>query len=103
MKQVMFLPLSSPEANKTEENKENKKPRKKRLNDLTAKEWIKFSKSWFTLKRGGSDREKIKAHPATFPAELAESYIGFFTKQGEWVLDPFPRFRHNYGNSRNIA
>ena len=85
MKQVAYLPLFPSEPDKPEETKENKK----RLNELTAKEWIKFSKSWFTLKRGGNDREKLKAHPATFPAELAESYIRFFTKQGEWVLDPF--------------
>ena len=61
----------------------------KRLNDLTAKEWIKFTKSWFVLGRGRTDRKKLSVHPATFPAELAEDYIGFFTKEGECVLDPF--------------
>ena len=61
----------------------------KRLNDLTGKEWIKFSKSWFVLKQGHTDREKIAIHPATFPAELAEDYIRFFTKPGQRVLDPF--------------
>ena len=59
------------------------------LNDLTAAEWIKFSKSWFILRNGTIDQEKIESHPATFPASLAEEYIEFFTKPGEFVLDPF--------------
>ena len=28
-------------------------------------------------------------HPATFPDELAEQFIKFFSKEGQWVLDPF--------------
>lgn len=64
-------------------------PNENSLNELTAKEWIKFSKSWFTLKPGITDREKTEVHPATFPAELATDYIDFFTKPGESVLDPF--------------
>ena len=64
-------------------------PDENRLNELPAKEWIKFSKSWFLLKPGITDRQKIEAHPATFPTELASDYIGFFTKTGESVLDPF--------------
>ena len=87
--QQQRLPLTLPiKTISSEENKVKKKP-KNSLNELTGKEWIKFSKSWFTLKRGGSDREKLKTHPATFPAELAEDYIQFFTKSGESVLDPF--------------
>jgi DNA modification methylase len=91
MKQItLFSDIDFTESNEKDETKKSKIPDEKRLNNLTGKEWIKFSKSWFTLKRGGvTDREKIKAHPATFPAELAEDYIGFCTKQGERVLDPF--------------
>ena len=85
----LFSDINSTESNKKDETKKSKIPDEKRLNDLTGKEWIKFTKSWFTLKRGGSDREKLKTHPATFPAQLAEEYIAFFTKQDEWVLDPF--------------
>ena len=81
------LPLST-EVSQKEEPKEKGKP-KNALNDLTGKEWIKFSKSWFTLQRNGSDREKLRTHPATFPAELAEDHIGFFSKKGERILDPF--------------
>ena len=67
----------------------SKKSNKKTLNNLTGKEWIKFSKSWFTLSRKGCDTERISLHPATFPAELVEDHLRFFTKEGESVLDPF--------------
>ena len=81
--------IESTELDKNEEIKDDRIPMEKRLNELAGKEWIKFTKSWFTLKKGITDREKISFHPATFPAELAEDYIRFFTKRGERVLDPF--------------
>ncbi|MHA1327026.1 MAG: DNA methyltransferase, partial [Promethearchaeota archaeon] len=58
-----------------------------KLNDLTGKEWIKFTKSWFVLhpKRRTED---VYLHPAKFPEELIERFILFFTKKGEKVLDP---------------
>ena len=58
------------------------------LNDLSGKEWIKFTKSWFIMS-GKADREKTAAHPATFPEELPTEFIQFFTRTGESVLDPF--------------
>lgn len=67
----------------------NKSSSKKALNNLTGKEWIKFSKSWFTLNSGKCDKERTSLHPATFPAELVEQHLRFFTKEGECVLDPF--------------
>ena len=88
MQQVNFLPIPPTESEISKKIK-TKKRHKNALNELTATEWIKFTKSWFTLKRGGNDREKLKAHPATFPAELAKDYITFFTKRSERVLDPF--------------
>jgi len=63
------------------------KEQKNKLNDLTGKEWIKFTKSWFILRPKRRD-EKIE-HPASFPEELVEDFIRFFTKKGQWVLDPF--------------
>lgn len=59
------------------------------LNDLSAREWIKFTKSWFVPPRGANDRAKQAAHPATFPLQLAADFIQFFTREGETVLDPF--------------
>ena len=58
-----------------------------KLNNLTGKEWIKFSKSWFVLKPKARAKDVI-LHPAKFPEDLIERYISFFTKKGEKVLDP---------------
>lgn len=61
---------------------------KNKLNDLTGKEWIKFSKSWF-VHRPPRRKEEELLHPAKFPESLVEEFISFFTKKGEWILDPF--------------
>ena len=59
-----------------------------RLNDMTGKDWVKFSKSWFVLNPPRRDRAKI-VHPAGFPETLVQEFVEFFTKRGMWVLDPF--------------
>lgn len=59
-----------------------------KLNDLTGKEWIKFTKSWFTHRPVRRGDKKIR-HPASFPESLIKEFILFFTKQGQLVLDPF--------------
>lgn len=61
---------------------------RKRLNDLSGTEWIRFTKSWFVAnppRRTPSER----SHPAKFPEELCEGFVRFFTCPGMWVLDPF--------------
>jgi DNA modification methylase len=63
-------------------------PRK--LNDLTAKEWVKATRSWFAC--DGSRRDitpDIEMHPASFPPEVPERFVRLFTHEGEVVLDPF--------------
>lgn len=57
------------------------------LNRLSGKEWIRFTKSWFVL--NPAPRGAKICHPASFPEELAEHFISFFTKQGDWIIDPF--------------
>jgi DNA modification methylase len=59
-----------------------------KLNDLTGKEWIKFTKSWFIHKPPRRKNNEI-LHPAKFPETLIEEFISFFTKENGWVLDPF--------------
>lgn len=59
-----------------------------KLNELTGKEWIKRTKSWFVLRNKNRDKTVIN-HPAKFPEELAIKYIEFFTKQNDFVFDPF--------------
>lgn len=58
-----------------------------KLNLLNGREWTQFLKSWFIA--DGKPNEKIQLHPATFPPSMIESFLLFFTKPKEWVLDPF--------------
>ena len=67
-----------------------------KLNDLTGKEWTKFTSSWFIFNALPSDlkQEKeldshIEDHPATFSPTMISDFIRFFTKEGMKVLDPF--------------
>jgi DNA modification methylase len=59
-----------------------------KLNDLDAKDWLKFTKSWEIVNPAPRAANKM-VHPASFPEELASRYIEFFTKRGGWVLEPF--------------
>ncbi len=59
-----------------------------KLNELTGKEWIKFTKSWFIHRPPRRNEEEI-LHPAKYPESLVEEFIRFFTKSNEWVFDPF--------------
>lgn len=62
--------------------------KKNKLNELTGKEWIKFTKSWF-IHRPPRRKEDEILHPAKYPESLVEEFISFFTKENDWVLDPF--------------
>lgn len=64
------------------------KDKAEKLNDLSASDWIKFTKSWFLLS-DKADKQKTSCHPATFPLSLAEEYVKFFTREGQVVLDIF--------------
>ncbi len=59
-----------------------------KLNNLTGKEWIKFTKSWFIHRPPQRKKSEI-LHPAKFPETLVEEFISFFTKEESWILDPF--------------
>lgn len=66
------------------------------LNDMTGKEWIKFSCSWFifnALQKDLKEEREISPntqdHPATFSPTMIAEFVKFFTKKGENVLDPF--------------
>lgn len=60
---------------------------KNRLNDLDAKTWLKFQKSWF-IHNPPPRRKDVLRHPAKFPETMAQEFIEFFTKPGQWVFDP---------------
>lgn len=62
------------------------------LNDLTGKEWLPETKSYFFQKGLGADHPNAqieKQHPAPYSFQDIEKLILFFTKKGMTVLDPF--------------
>lgn len=64
-----------------------KRPFHNRLNDLEPRRWLLFQKSWF-VHNPPPRRKDVLRHPAKFPETLAQEFIEFFTKPGQWVLDP---------------
>ena len=57
------------------------------LNDLTGKEWLLFTKSWFT--HNPTQRSKTESlHPAKYPESMIIEFLKFFTKKDDLVLDP---------------
>ena len=70
-----------------EETTRQEFPRNK-LNDLSGRDWIKFTKSWFVHRPEPRGDRKIR-HPASFPEFLVKDFVSFFTRKGELVVDPF--------------
>jgi DNA modification methylase len=62
--------------------------RENRLNKLDAKEWLKFTKTWFIHNPPKRSKQEL-LHPAKFPEDMIESFISFFTKPQDVVFDPF--------------
>ncbi len=65
-----------------------------RLNELTGREWLYFQSSVLTtaypVNGPGSYGHKLRrAHPSPKPPQLMAALIGFFTRRGGRVLDPF--------------
>lgn len=82
-----------------------------KLNDLDAKSWLKFQKSWF-IHNPPPRKQGVLVHPAKFPETMAQEFIEFFTKRGQNVLDPMAGTgstliaalrsgRHSYGIELN--
>lgn len=62
------------------------------LNDLTSKEWIQETKSFFFQKGLGTNNPETKyekMHPAPFSFTDISKLIRFFSKEGDKILDPF--------------
>ena len=83
------MPLSD-KRDSIEDGTEGKYDPRNTLNDLTGREWIKFTRSWFVLdsKRYHQNRA-TEMHPARYPEELVNEFVQYFTKAGQWVFDPF--------------
>jgi 16S rRNA G966 N2-methylase RsmD len=65
-----------------------RKPPEDTLNELDGKSWVKATKSWFIINPRSRKKTELE-HPAKFPEELVERLVSFFTKSGEWIIDPF--------------
>ncbi len=62
------------------------------LNDLTGKDWLPETKSFFYQKDLGADSPEAqieKLHPAPYSFQDIGHLVRFFTKKGMRVLDPF--------------
>lgn len=58
------------------------------LNDLTGKEWLKLTKSFWLSEKCVDDKDAFK-HPAPFLIKDIMKLISLFTKKNMIVLDPF--------------
>lgn len=58
------------------------------LNDLTGKEWLLLTKSFWVSEKCADDKAAFQ-HPAPFLIKDIEKLISFFTKKGMTVMDPF--------------
>jgi len=59
-----------------------------RLNELSAQEWLKFTKTWF-IHNPPPRKKNEYLHPAKYPENMIAEFITFFTKPGAVVFDPF--------------
>jgi adenine-specific DNA methylase/DNA modification methylase len=61
-----------------------------RLNDLTGKEWLYWSKSVINKQYPPNLQHKLRSsHGGQKPPDLCGDLIEVFTKRQQWVLDPF--------------
>lgn len=67
---------------------EAKYDQRNKLNDLTGKDWILLTKSFWVSEKCADDKDAF-AHPAPFLIKDIMKLISFFTKRGMRVFDPF--------------
>ncbi|MEX0596621.1 MAG: DNA methyltransferase, partial [Candidatus Paceibacterota bacterium] len=62
--------------------------KRNKVNNLTGKEWLKLTKSFWISEKCGYDKFAFQ-HPAPFLIKDIEKLISMFTKKDMRVLDPF--------------
>lgn len=80
------------EDGETVEVDRGKYDQRNKLNDLTGKEWMPETKSFWYQKGLGKSHPHAqieKQHPAPFSFQDISRLVNFFTKEGDTVLDPF--------------
>lgn len=69
-------------------NEKGKYDKRNQLNDLTGKDWLKLTKSFWLSEKCKEDKLAFE-HPAPFLIKDIEKLISMFTKEGMIVFDPF--------------
>lgn len=77
-----------PRKPKEMENQPGRYDERNTLNDLTGKEWLLLTKSFWETETSNIDKGAYK-HPAPFMVGDVKKLISLFTKKGMTVLDPF--------------
>jgi DNA modification methylase len=72
----------------SEEGKPGRYDARNPVNDLTGKEWLLLSRSFWTSEAAPEDREAYR-HPAPFLVGDVQRLVSLYTKRGMTVLDPF--------------
>ena len=62
--------------------------KRNKLNNLTGKEWLKLTKSFWESEKSAQDKFAFN-HPAPYLVKDTEKLISMFTKKNGLVLDPF--------------
>ena len=78
----------NPRKPKELENKPGRYDKRNKLNDLTGKEWLLLTKSFWETEPSILDKSAY-SHPAPFMVRDIEKLISLYTKKGMTVLDPF--------------
>jgi DNA modification methylase len=71
-----------------EEGKPGRYDERNTLNDLTGKDWLLLTRSFWTSEAAPEDKHAYQ-HPAPFLVGDVQRLISLFTKRGMRVLDPF--------------
>ncbi len=72
----------------SEQNKPGRYDKRNKLNDLTGKDWLLLTKSYWETEPTVLDKSAY-SHPAPFMVKDVEKLISLFTKKGMLVFDPF--------------
>jgi DNA modification methylase len=88
LKQVAATKKKRPRKPIEEQGKPGRYDPRNSLNDLTGKEWLLLTASFWFSEPTAEDKVAF-AHPAPFMVRDIEKLISMFTKRGGTVLDPF--------------
>ncbi len=72
----------------SEQNKPGRYDKRNKLNDLTGKEWLLLTRSYWETEPTVLDKTAF-SHPAPFMVKDIEKLISLYTKKGMLILDPF--------------